>query len=307
MVPHKSYIKVFLLCFIIKLTCCDNVAHRLLKRFNDVRYECIDSHQHRKPAYECSGLMIRGLAHIGGPNQKHAWSKKQSNKRRNAFSVAFLRKDQLFNRFPHDHESGYILYPHLKTPHGKNIYSVFCAFPLDGHTDYRSGRHGCGPLPQDKTGLSRHCDTQGVTTIKKWISHYNKVRRATTMNFAKRQCSFDMTTKDAARNFAISIQANKYIREHSKKYGWKNNEIRIRGWNEHSPEKLPIEAFFYIIGTGSVFQKAKKKAEEYQRDYFATTGEKIPIVGIELPSENYPDIVIKNYEPHSNSHNSNIG
>lgn len=282
------FIKLFLLCLIFKSICSDSIANKLKKRFNDVRSKCIDSHQHRRPAYECSGLMIRGVSNVGGAEQKFAWSKKEKNSQANAFSFAFLRKDQLFQRLPGHHESGFIIYPHFQTPNKKNKYSVLCAFPVDAHTDGREG-HGCGKLREDTTGESGHCDTQNIKTKETWISRYETIMGSTDDNFVIRQCAFDTSSEDAAKNFAVALEANEYLREHSPKYRWRNNEIRTRGWNHNHPKKLPLEAFFYIIGSGLGHQEVKT----YQCDYFHLTGETIPIVGIGLPQQDNPHLVIE--------------
>lgn len=58
-----------------------------------------------------------------------------------------------------------------------------------------------------------------------------KIMHSKNKNFIKKQCGFDTTTKDAAEIFDIAIEANKYLRKHSK-YGWRN-----------------IETFFYLLGS----------------------------------------------------------
>lgn len=88
--------------------------------------------------------MIRGLGESVGKEQMYAWSKKDSNKEANAFSVTYLRADTPILRFAKGYLSGFIYYPHKQTPTKKNTYKVFCFFPLDGWTDYRKGKHGCG-------------------------------------------------------------------------------------------------------------------------------------------------------------------
>lgn len=120
--------------------------------------------------------MIRGVGELNS-QLKHVYSKKDTNKRKNAFSLAFLRKDQLFSRFPRGYESGFIIYPHLKTPKGKNEYDVLCAFPVDANTEARYGKHGCGASFDDKTGESKHCNDQNIKSIKKWILHYKTVMK----------------------------------------------------------------------------------------------------------------------------------
>lgn len=133
------YIRALFFCFVLNLVYGDDIIKRLINRYNDVRKECIDKNNNTKPAFQCSGLLIRGLANIGGREQKYAWSKKQSNIRQNAFSVTFLRRDQPFSKLFGGYESGFINYPHLKTPSNKYAYRAYCAFPINAGTDFRSG------------------------------------------------------------------------------------------------------------------------------------------------------------------------
>lgn len=287
MTSYKLYLKIIIFCFILKLVSSKNISHRLLKRFNDVKSKCYDSHHHKKPAFQCSGLMIRGVSGVGSAERKHAWDKQQKNRDKNAFSMAYLRKDQIFHGFPFGHDSGFIIYPHLKTPKGKNKYDVLCAFPLDAYTDSRNGKHGCGPSRDDPSGKSGHCDKQGITTLKKWIVQYEQITNSNSF-LPTKQCGFDTTTKHGARNFAVSLEANKYLREHSTKWKGANNELRLRGWNQNNPKKLPLEAFFYLLGTAG-----EQKARQYQQDYFALTGRKVPVVGIRLPQGNDHNLIVK--------------
>lgn len=54
-------------------------------------------------------------------------------------------------------------------------------------------------------------------------------------------------------------------------------------------KKIPIEAFFYLIGSNS----GEREAKMYQSDYAALTGEIVPIVGIRLPHPNDPNLIVK--------------
>lgn len=118
------------------LTTSVDMAARLMKRFNDVKGDCFDIMNNKRPTYECSGLIIRGIF-MGGGIREYPWSKTDNNRKSNAFSYTFLRKDVLFSTFPFGLDNGFIIYPHLKTPHGKFVYPVYCAFPVDAWSDFR--------------------------------------------------------------------------------------------------------------------------------------------------------------------------
>lgn len=273
---YKIYV-VFILSFIVD-SISVNMEKVLIERYNKVVKKCFDSKGNAKPSYDCSGLITRGIRN-GKNGLKYAWS---INSARKTFSFAFLRRDQLFNHFPFDYGAGLILYPHLEIPKNKLSVKIRCAFPLDGNT-FNRANDGCGQSSGDKTGLSKHCDALGITTIKKWIQTYND-------NLSSKQCAFDMTKKTAARDFEIACQANSYIRANSKKYFLNNNELLMNAWNVNQPDKLPIQAFFYITTTNNGYTAAKL----YQKEYHDLTRGNIPIVGIFLPNTRKGNIMIIN-------------
>lgn len=206
----------------------------LLKRYNNVVNRCFDANKNAEPAYQCSGLVIRGIKN-GKGGLEYAWSLKNSSIKIKSFSFAFLRRDQFFDRFPCDYEAGFILYPNFETPKNKFFQKVRCAFPLDGHTDGRTDR-GCGQHFKDETGLSKRCDELGVTTIEKWSHNYHSWTDHE--DLITKQCAFDMTKVTAARDFEIVGQANNYIRANTKEHFLKNNELLMTAWNENQPDKI---------------------------------------------------------------------
>lgn len=246
--------------------------------------ECVDKHNKKHPAYKCSGIIIRGVRE--NTDLKYAWSLKPGNKESKSFSAAFLREDTPFEKFPRGYDTGFIIYPHWKTPEKENTYKVYCAFPLDAHTDGRAG-HGCERLTSDTTGSSRHCNDQGITSLDKWKSHYHGIMSSWNRNFVVRQCAFDMTKSTAARDFAIALKANSYLR-YSNEYSFRNNELLIHMWDENKPKLLPIEAFFYLIDSPGAYATARK----HQRDFRKGCGGNKPIVGIRLPSPSNPNIYV---------------
>ncbi|AZS50070.1 hypothetical protein DM558_04435 [Entomomonas moraniae] len=248
-----------------------NIANDLKARYNDSTKICMGD----KPAYQCSGIMIRGINQAN--NLPHAWSLKPENKQKESFSFAFLRHDQPFSSFPRGYDSGIIMYPQLKTPTNKNTYKVYCAFPIDGGTDGRTG-HGCGIYNNDP--MSNHCDKVGITTYNAWVNNFNRIMNSNDTNFVGRQCAFDMTISSRGKDFDIIRQANQYIQKNSTKYYMRNNELLVHAWNEDNAAPLPLEAFFYLIGSTD----GLKHAQEFQKDYYNQTNKEIvPIVGIKLP------------------------
>lgn len=91
--------------------CRGDIAEKLKRRYYDDTMSCSGRH-HTEPAYACSGLIIRGVRGVGR-ELHHAWSLAPHNKKKNSFSVAFLRKDMPFSQFPSGYESGMIIHSHI--------------------------------------------------------------------------------------------------------------------------------------------------------------------------------------------------
>jgi len=152
---------------------------------------------------------------------------------------------------------------------------------MDANADRRKG-HGCGINFIDKSKKGVHCRKQNINSLDKWKTQYEQIMKSRDTNFVTRQCAFDMTIESAADDFIISIEANKYLQSMSRRYAYRNNELRMRAWNEMNANKIPIEAFFYIIGSNN----GKTYAENYQDQFYSQGGGTVPIVGIQLPSAN---------------------
>lgn len=268
-----------------------NVVDELLLRYNKTVKACYDENANVRPAYECAGIIIRGV----NQEQKlpRAWSMKPLNKEKQSFSVAFLRKDQPFSKFPTNYDSGFIIYPPMKTPEKKSKIELFCAFPLDALTDERTD-HGCGISDKDKEGKSKPCDKQGIDSLEKWIKFFNEIKSSGDKEIDSKLCSFDLTdVSSAVGNFNSCLEASEYLRRlnHSE-YAFQNNEMKARSWEEEAVEKLPLEAFFYVLGSENGLEYAKK----YQNDHSGqSNGERLPIVGIQLPSAESENLHVKLY------------
>lgn len=292
MLAYKLIVAFSIIALYAISNCNGDIVKTLLDRFNDNRTACRDRKGNEHPAYKCdSGLLIRGVRRIGRTT-KYAWGFKEGNINRTSFSVGYLREDTPFSTFPSGYDAGFIIFPHWKTPKGINSYRVFCIFPLDGHTDGRKGKHGCGQSRDDPTGTSIHCDDLSITTFGKWMTHYYAIRQGGNY-FVRRQCSLDMTLSDASKYFKIFLKANRFIRNDKDAqkagYSYRNNEILMNMWNADNPIKIPIEAFFYLLDTPNGLTNARA----YQSEFHMLTGITRPIVGIRLPNANRRDLVIQ--------------
>lgn len=277
-------------CLVSRSKCDEDIAKELTNRFNDDSTECVDTQNDTQPIYKCSGIIIRGFKSYSN-DTKFVWSLKPADREKNSFSFGFLRKDHPFSRLGKGYDAGFILYPHLSTPQQKNTQKVLCGFPIDARTDMRYER-GCGLRRNDTTEISRPCDAQNVTTYEQWLLHYNTIMSSESTSFEIRQCGFDLMTKETAvRNFGIFLEANIHLQTNSR-FAFINSELRLEGWDDNNPKQIPIQAFFYFIDSAEGYANALK----YQEDFYTQTGgEKVPVVGIRLPSASNPNIVVKEY------------
>lgn len=91
-------ISFVLIIFSVFSTCTSNIADELKKQFYDQSTECVDANNETHSAFECSGLIIRGVR--SDYVLKYGWSLKPRDIEENSFSTGFLRYDTPFNRFP---------------------------------------------------------------------------------------------------------------------------------------------------------------------------------------------------------------
>lgn len=281
-----EFIWLAVITFIEISKCDEDIVQRLLKRYHDESTECFSPQNKSRPLYMCSGIIIRGVGNCRH-DAKYVWSLKPSDKEKNSFAMAFLRKNHEFLSMGRGYVAGFIIYPHLLTPPQKTAQKVLCAFPLTAQTDFRSDR-GCGQRPKDETGISQPCGTQNITNLQQWLMHFNRIVTSDDPRLQDTQCGFDMTNElHAAQNFAIALQANSEVRKNPEYAAW-SDELRVEGWDENNTTQMPIEAFFYFVDSKNGLARAIK----YQHDFFTKSGEMVPIVGIRLPSTANPDIYI---------------
>lgn len=256
-----------------------DIVEELKERYYDQSMVCFDDQNKTQPMYKCSGIMIRGVRRNTDENT-FFWRLKPQDKIRNSFSFGFLRKDFQFSYLGRGYDAGFIIYPHLSAPIGKTTQKVLCGFPTDGHTDLRYYR-GCGMMRNDIYGTSLPCDVQNTRTFTHWLWHYNQIVRSSDPRFELRQCGFDLSGNTAVQNFDVVRKASLYINRYSPTRAYKNSELKLEGWDDNNAEQIPIQAFFYFMGTERGYENALK----YQSDFYTQSGgEMVPIVGIRLPS-----------------------
>ncbi|MDR6959086.1 hypothetical protein J2W43_003073 [Pseudomonas brassicacearum] len=247
------------------------VAFELQTLYNDTPVNCGSPSM---PGFLCSGLIFR--ATIPSPAYK-SWAPSGPAIASGGFSFSYLRVDSEFKRLVRDENNGFIIFPPLYAPVGKQKVSVLCMFPVDGATNIRN-ENGCG-VAQGATSNSDLCHRQGIYTAQQW---YDK---RVADNFSNvNQCGFnvrDEADEKATSSFNESIKAMSLDATRSLN---QQNEMRLAttSWDASKPATLPIRAFFYLPG-------GLADAQYDQKEYFAAANVLVPVIAMTLPGSRAED------------------
>lgn len=242
-----------------------NTAAALAARYTDIRIDCGNA---SKPAFLCSGILFRGTIHSP---LYHAWNPSPIAVEKGGVSFSFLRADSQFRQIDSTYDHGFIFYPILSMPAGKQHIEILCVFPIDGATFDRD-KPGCG-AHRDYPLQSKRCQSQGITTAEQWLAH--TARPGVAQSYF--QCSFDVRdqmNEAAADSFYQAVRA---MTLHSAVAFHSRNELMLATWAQDIPTALPIQAFYYV-GNGL------KSAQYDQQDFYEQTGLMRPIIRISLPA-----------------------
>lgn len=245
------------------------VAAAIRANYLDTRYDCGSASM---PAFLCSGVLFRGT------NESQAYHSWNPVPGRTGVSFSYLRKDANFDHMAVGTDNGFILYPILAAPAGKEHLYVLCSFPIDGYTSIRA-QPGCGESSR-YPGVSQRCQSQGISNAAQWKTHYDEgpsgVNQELIYGYV---CAFDVSTQMnalGAESFYQSLQAMHLVPSTLKH---RYNELVLQAWAQNIPTRLPIQAFFYTEATGL------KGARHDQWDFFNNTGGLfVPIIHMELPA-----------------------
>lgn len=239
----------------------------------------VDCGASTRPAFLCSGVLIRGTNTFS--SSYHSWDPSPSSQSRGGISFSYLRKDSKFNHLAYGYNNGFIFYPYLNAPDGKNTdIDIMCAFPIDGWTDGRDEK-GCGAYvsyPND----SGTCQAQGIYTAEQWYQHY----QSGGYNH-QYECGFetkDDSTYNTADAFHQTILGMALAGEESFN---EQNELVLATWPQGMQNTLPMEAFFYVSGTSGL-----SSAQSNQQDFFDNTTAHIvvPVIEMKLPATQSEDV-----------------
>ncbi|MEX6662739.1 halovibrin HvnA [Pseudomonas sp. W2-17] len=245
------------------------VAASIQLAYQDTRHDCGNA---SKPAFLCAGVLFRGTSTSGA---HHAWNPAPG---KTGVSFSYVRKDANFDHLAVGTDNGFIFYPILSAPSGKDHMYVLCSFPIDGYTWIRA-QPGCGESSR-YPGVSGRCQSQGISTADQWKAHFDKgpsgADRELIYGYV---CAFDVSTEMnalGAESFYQSLRAMHLLPAELKH---RYNELIVQAWAQDIPAKLPIQAFFYTSVSGLV------SAKHNQWDFFNNTGGIfVPIIHMTLPA-----------------------
>ncbi|MBV6752186.1 hypothetical protein KV580_17855 [Pseudomonas chlororaphis] len=230
----------------------DQVASRLNARYTNTAATCPDG----RASYYCNGVLIRIT---DASSDFRAWNPSPGSIERNGVSFSYMRADVPLPRLAWSKHQGLIM-KELAAPTAHPL-ELRCSYPYDGATFYRSNscnQHSGAP------NVSRPCDEQGITTAAQWLAYFNGLTSKHT------GCSFG----PGPIPFDVSLQARALL---SASYLNEQNEVIIADWGQNIPTQIPLEAFFYTLGS-----TALPAAQFFQHDYFEQTGNFLPIVRVNL-------------------------
>ncbi|KAB0497242.1 hypothetical protein F7R14_28305 [Pseudomonas lini] len=218
-----------------------------------------------KAAFYCSGVLIRT---VDDSTAFRAWNPSPSAINLGGVSFSYMKIGIGMNRLQGSRTQGLILEPGQSfTANGGYPLQVLCAFPYDGES-LRRGSSGCG-VSSDFPQNSGSCAAQNITTLAAWRTHFNQYKTAP--DRYRHQCGFGV---DQA-GFALSLTARE--NPDAETQAWQQNEIVIKLWPQNT-SNLPIKAFFYFLTANRAV--GVEGAKNIQRDFFKTTGRRIPVVRI---------------------------
>lgn len=229
-----------------------------------------------QPAFLCSGITLRVTVKDPAGRYK-VWDPSPTSSRSGGISFSYLRADTNFGRLAWGYGNGYILYPFLEQPAGKDQLQYLCTYPMDAWGWHRSATQVCGPSASYPV-QSKRCQDAGVTTAAQAVAVWN----LSGGNPNLRQCGFDVQDDRntlAGPAFYQSLLAKSMLgttgfNEH--------NEIIIRTWPAGRANTFPIMAFFFIAGGSN---EGLADAQYNQRDFYNSTNPKIfvPIIRLTPP------------------------
>lgn len=257
----------------------------LRTRYYDTSMACATDP--KAPAVFCTGILLRGTRHSA---QYKAWEPSPISDKTGGISFSYLRKDAKFSKLAGNMYNGLIMYPTLASPAGKQSVWPWCAFPFDAATNTRSGELGCGAQNayggfRPSSDLCTKSMPGGMTMPgSTWAAKYVRGEFASHPGRpdAYDGCGYQMfNNTNRVGEFQEFINAIHVLGQVAFN---EQNEIRVQTWNHNIPEKLPIEAFFYLYNHPNT-NDGRIAAKQDQLDLWNATNRRVwvPVISLRLP------------------------
>lgn len=195
-----------------------------------------------RAAFYCRGVLIRG---VQGSAAFRAWNPSANSVSRNGVSFSYVRADVGTVRLAGTEG---LIFREAGAP-VQHPLTLRCAYPANASTSSIAG------------SCRASCESQGIVTVAAWQRAHGASPGGS--------CAF--TPSVAQFQLNIDVRANNGA--------W--NEIIIAAWPQNIGQQLPLEAVFYISGSGGL-----NGARLIQRDYYLQAGKVLPVVRVDLSAIN---------------------
>ncbi|MCD9115835.1 hypothetical protein [Pseudomonas bijieensis] len=230
-----------------------DVAQLLNNRYRATPQVCPGNH----PAYYCSGVLVSGLA---GSFTVKFWEHGPTAIALGARDFSYLRSDLGIRTLTQP--SGMVFSDSFTAISQGKTLDVLCAYPL---VSANRDKYGCGVGGgEDDPGS---CAAQGVSDAPGWLAHFQQQGQQPGL-----QCSL---SSRVAAQFRASLLAHEQL---GGSWVAQPNQVQVRNWDPQAPAQVPVQALFYDIHG----EKGLRVAQSDQKDYYAATGQWLPILRLDL-------------------------
>ncbi|MGY1889481.1 hypothetical protein [Pseudomonas sp. SDT291_1_S447] len=239
-------------------------AQLLNRRYQNTTAECAGA----KPAYFCSGVLVRG-----SDPALEFWKHGEVARKLGAEGFVYLRGDLDTQRLA---LANGMVFSDSFTAIGNGLsLEVLCAYPFAFPSTATRANFGCAALSatQHLQDVSS-CADVGVSDAPAWLAHFQQQGQ-----LPEKQCS--LSSLDPAQ-FKASLLAHQGIDD---SWSARPNKVQIKNWDPDAPGLLPVQGLYYDVTQPGALLGAQKD----QRDYFIATGEWLPILRMNLSEP--PDAV----------------
>lgn len=242
-------------------------GQQLVDNLNARYQSTVEACANGTPAYYCSGVILRTTAY----NSSYGfWTHSPPAGQLGSVTFSYIRRD--VGSDGTGISSGFIFSDQETALAQGKASTVRCIYPFMAGTQgaERPG-FGCGFIPSGvKQGVDlSSCATLATPaiTVELWLENFRRFGSEDA-----NQCSLSTMV---ATQFKASLEAHNSV---DPGHTAARNELLIATWREETPERLPIEAFFYNATTGA----GLLNAQALRHSYYLKTSQRIPVVRVDF-------------------------